>query len=122
MSLPDTRLLAAQQIPHAAPIAARRHNSQAWSSTRRTVARYALDYLFLVPMLVLFVAFTIWPIVATWIYSLYSWDGYEPLQKFVGLANFAEAARDPGYWTAFAHTFTFSIAAIVIPSITAHGA
>jgi multiple sugar transport system permease protein len=114
MSLPDTRLLAAQQIPHAAPIATRRHNSQAWSSTRRTVARYALDYLFLVPMLVLFVAFTIWPIVATWIYSLYSWDGYEPLQKFVGLANFAEAARDPGYWTAFAHTFTFSIAAIVI--------
>jgi ABC-type sugar transport system permease subunit len=114
MSLPDTHVLAARHISHAPPVAASRRDSRAWSSTRRTVARHALDYLFLVPMLVLFVAFTIWPIVATWIYSLYSWDGYAPLQKFVGLANFAEAARDPGYWTAFAHTFTFSIAAIVI--------
>ena len=112
MSLPDTHVLAARHISHAPPVAASRRDSRAWSSTRRTVARHALDYLFLVPMLVLFVAFTIWPIVATWIYSLYSWDGYEPLQKFVGLANFAEAARDPGYWTAFAHTFAFSIAAI----------
>jgi multiple sugar transport system permease protein len=66
------------------------------------------------PMLVLFVAFTIWPMVATWVYALYAWDGYEPLQQFVGLANFIEAARDPGYWLAFAHTFAFSIAAICI--------
>jgi multiple sugar transport system permease protein len=80
----------------------------------RVLRRHGLDYLFLLPMLVLFVGFTVWPIVATWIYSLYAWDGFEPLQTFVGLANFIEAARDPGYWMAIGHTFTFSLAAIFI--------
>jgi raffinose/stachyose/melibiose transport system permease protein len=61
-----------------------------------------------------FVGFTVWPIVATWIYSLYAWDGFEPLQTFVGLTNFVKAARDPGYWMATGHTFTFSLAAIFI--------
>ena len=114
MSMPNAPVLASRRGTPASAVVPNQRSSLASSSVVRIARRHALDYLFLAPMLVLFVGFTIWPILATWIYALYAWDGFEPLQTFVGLGNFVEAARDPGYWLAFAHTFTFSISAIVI--------
>jgi multiple sugar transport system permease protein len=112
--LPNAPLVATQRVTSGRAAVLHHRGSLARASLGQVVRRHALDYLFLTPMLVLFVAFTIWPMLATWIYSLYAWDGFEPLHAFVGLSNFVEAARDPGYWLAFAHTFTFSIAAIAI--------
>lgn len=80
----------------------------------RTVKRYRWHYLFLLPMVVLFTAFTVWPMVASAVYSLFHWDGFGPLTDFVGLGNYAEAIHDPAFWRAFADTFAFTGAALLV--------
>src|SRR5260370_22281046 len=45
---------------------------------------------FLLPFLLLYGGFTIWPLLATAYYSLSNWDGIRPLTDFVGLANYQQ--------------------------------
>lgn len=65
-------------------------------------------------MLVLFGAFTIWPMVSSWYYSLFEWDGFGPLSNFVGLDNYREVVASDQYWNAFKHSMYFAVVAIVI--------
>ncbi len=68
--------------------------------------------LFLLPFLLLYGAFTLWPLIATIIYSFFDWDGISPLtvQNFVGLGNYQELLRDPLYWQSFWNTLFFAFA------------
>jgi ABC-type sugar transport system permease subunit len=70
--------------------------------------------LFLLPFLVLYLGFTLWPLIATIIYSFFDWDGISPLQDFVGIRNYIEIAKDPVFWESFRNTFVFAIANTVI--------
>ncbi|WP_205856040.1 carbohydrate ABC transporter permease, partial [Phytoactinopolyspora endophytica] len=76
--------------------------------------RYRWHYLFILPMVVLFVAFTAWPMVASWVYSVFRWSGYGPMNDFVGLANYREAFSDPLFWNAFRNTSVFALFAIFV--------
>jgi ABC-type sugar transport system permease subunit len=67
-------------------------------------------FLFLLPFLVLYLGFTLWPLLATIIYSFFDWDGIQPLRAFVGLANYVEIAKDPVFWVSFRNTLVFAIA------------
>lgn len=88
----------------------RRPRGRLW----REIKRHKWNYVFVAPMLVLFLAFTAWPSVASWFYSLFNWDGYEPVTDFVGLANYREAVADPQFWNAAWHSLLFSLTAIFI--------
>jgi ABC-type sugar transport system permease subunit len=70
--------------------------------------------LFLLPFLVLYLGFTLWPLIATIIYSFFDWDGISPLQDFVGIRNYIEIAKDPVFWESFRNTFVFAIANTVV--------
>ena len=50
---------------------------------------------FLLPFLVLYGGFTLWPLIATAYYSLFNWDGIQPLTNFVGLGNYQRIWADP---------------------------
>lgn len=76
--------------------------------------RNGWNLVFLTPMVVLFLAFTVWPIVASWVYAFFEWDGVEPLTEFVGFDNFREVLTDPLFWNAAWHSLLFSLGAIVI--------
>jgi ABC-type sugar transport system permease subunit len=78
---------------------------------------YFWVYLFLAPFVILYVGFTIWPLIATVIYSFYEWDGIKPLEDYVGLGNFFTIAKDPLFWLSFKNTLLFAIinTAIKIP-------
>lgn len=78
------------------------------------VKRHRWNYVFVAPMVVLLVMFTIWPIVASWAYGFFDWDGYGPLEDFIGLDNYREAAADPAFWQAFGNTFWFAAASIFV--------
>lgn len=71
-------------------------------------------WIFLIPLVVLFGAFSIWPIVASWGYAFFEWDGVGPPEVFVGLGNFREALNSPGFWNAFKNSFLFSLGALLI--------
>jgi multiple sugar transport system permease protein len=71
-------------------------------------------YLFLAPTAVLFTLFTIWPILASYWYSLLNWNGFERQGTFIGLANYAEVVRDPWFWNSFMNTFLFMFVTLPI--------
>lgn len=84
---------------------------------RRVLDRLWADrwiYLFLLPTTVLYSLYTLWPIAASWWYSLLDWDGFGREPAFVGLANYREVAADPFFWRAFGNTFLFMVVTVPI--------
>ena len=64
------------------------------------------SYLMLLPNLIMFAVFTIYPILWTIRYCMFDYKGYGT-PKFVGLANFARIARDTVFQTAIKNTFIY---------------
>lgn len=58
---------------------------------------------FLLPALLLYGTFLLYPIVQSTRYSLYDWNGLEALDDFVGLDNFRRAFSDPLFRDAMQH-------------------
>lgn len=69
-------------------------------------------YLFLLPTVLLYGAYTIWPVLASVRYSLLDWNGFDSEGAFIGLANYVELASDPQFWNAFRITLTFLVIAV----------
>ena len=58
---------------------------------RRPSAKWASIIVFLLPALALYVVFVLFPIVQAAHYSLYKWNGLQPLTDFVGIRNYQTA-------------------------------
>lgn len=69
-------------------------------------------YLFLLPTVVLYSAYTLWPILASVGYSLLDWNGFDSEGTFIGFANYLELAGDPQFWNAFKNTLIFLVLAV----------
>ncbi len=61
---------------------------------------------FISPNLLIFGGFTLIPVVATLVMSLYAWDPFTPPQ-FVGFANFNRALGDAQFWYYLGNTLVF---------------
>lgn len=85
------------------------------SLTRRLGARIwnsRVDYLFLVPGMLIFGAFILYPIFAAEYFSLLNWSGFDANAKFIGLANYVELLHDPFFWNAFGRSFLFTLSTV----------
>jgi raffinose/stachyose/melibiose transport system permease protein len=71
---------------------------------------------FLLPALVLFVVFVLVPIGQAVYYSVFNWNGIEPLDNYIGLDNYRRAFDDPAFRTAIWHN-----AVIVALSLAVQG-
>lgn len=71
-------------------------------------------WIFLVPTVVLYGVYTIYPIIASYWYSLVEWNGFDSGQKFVGLSNYREVFADPLFWNSFKVTLFFML--LVVPA------
>ncbi|QTH42950.1 sugar ABC transporter permease [Cohnella sp. LGH] len=70
-------------------------------------------YLFVAPAVLLF-AFTILvPIVMTFAFSFYDWNGFGAM-NFVGLDNYARAFHDRIYWSSYSHILIYIIATVFL--------
>jgi raffinose/stachyose/melibiose transport system permease protein len=67
------------------------------------VRAWGVAGLFMLPALALYTLFVLFPIVQAARFSLYDWNGLEPLDQFVGLANFERALADPVFLGAVGH-------------------
>ncbi|MFJ5259890.1 carbohydrate ABC transporter permease [Streptomyces sp. NPDC088387] len=70
--------------------------------------------LFLVPFLVLYLGFTLWPLLATLYYSFFDWSGSGPLENFVGGDNYSRLLGDPLFWQAVVNTLLFAVGTTLI--------
>jgi raffinose/stachyose/melibiose transport system permease protein len=88
-------------VPQTAPAA------RAPSRSRRARLDRGISWpavvLFLLPAVALFVTFVVYPIVQSTRYSLYDWNGLEPLTDFVGIDNFRRAFSDQLFRDAVRH-------------------
>jgi raffinose/stachyose/melibiose transport system permease protein len=75
-------------------------------------------YLYLVPALTFYGAFTLLPIADTAWTSFYSWDGLTPAE-WVGLDNYAAALTDPRIHTALAHSLSYIFFYALFPTALA---
>jgi raffinose/stachyose/melibiose transport system permease protein len=105
----DQSLSAAKAAADAAP--ARRAGQDTTAS--RTLARRVRDaglhgWLFVLPALAAYALFVLWPLVQTFKYSLYSWDGILP-PKWVGLDNFKTVFTDRDLISVLEHAFELII-------------
>ncbi len=68
----------------------------------------------MLPALVLYGLFVLFPIVQAARYSLYDWNGLEALDQFVGLANFERALSDPVFLGAVSHNAFIVILSLAV--------
>jgi len=69
--------------------------------------------LFLLPAIILFLVFVVWPIVQSAHYSVYSWDGLGKPENFIGFDNYARLLKDPVFWKALGNNFFVLIWSLV---------
>ena len=84
--------------------------SQLSDARRAQERRRALwIWLFLVPTIVLYGLYTIYPIIASYWYSLVEWNGFEAEQRFVGINNYRLVFADPMFWSSVKITLIFML-------------
>ena len=71
-------------------------------------------YLFIVPALLVYSGFFVYPLIKLVELSLYKWDGILE-RRFVGLRHYQKLLGDERFWEALSHNFSWMIAAIIIP-------
>ena len=71
-------------------------------------------WLFLLPTVVLYGIYTIYPIFASYWYSLVEWNGFDSNERFVGLHNYRLVFADPLFWNSFKVTLLFML--FVVPA------
>jgi len=69
---------------------------------------------FLLPALVLYSVFVLFPIVQAAHFSVFKWNGLTPLTNFVGLANYQRAVADPVFLGAISHNALIVLWSLVI--------
>ena len=84
------------------------------SKAQRPMSLGAISLLFLLPALLFYAVFEIWPIVQTIWYSLYDWNGIDE-STFVGLGNYKTVFTDPDLYGSILHSFYLIIFFSIIP-------
>jgi raffinose/stachyose/melibiose transport system permease protein len=72
---------------------------------------------FLLPALVIYGVFALYPMVdALWL-SFFDWDGVSPDRDWVGLENYVQIlTRDPVFWTAVQNSLIWVVLSLIIPT------
>lgn len=64
---------------------------------------------FLLPMLILYAVFQLYPIVLNLFYSVLNWNGITKTANFIGLANYKEILGDGLFWNAIANNIVYAL-------------
>lgn len=82
-----------------------------WTGRQAREARVA--YLFMVPALVFFLTFQIYPLLKAFQISLHDWAIMPgAASEFLGAANYARALADPLFWTALRNTVLYTLVTV----------
>jgi ABC-type sugar transport system permease subunit len=76
--------------------------------------KYIWAYLFILPQLLYFLLASLYPIVMSYVYSFYEWDGLGPLTEFVGFSNYIELLSDDRFWNSFVKAIQYAFGTTVI--------
>lgn len=69
-------------------------------------------YLFLLPTLLGYGAYTVYPLVASWWYAFLDWPGFAATGTFIGIENFDRLMEDDLFWNAFQNSLVFLVVSV----------
>jgi len=77
--------------------------------------------LFAGPALLVYVGFVLVPVALAAVYSFFKWNGFGPLENFIGIDNYVRALSDPVFRDSIAHNFFIVAMSLVIQGPIAIG-
>lgn len=80
----------------------------------RIPTKWVTIILFLLPALALYLLFVLVPVINAAHYSLYKWNGLQPLDDFIGLKNYATAFGSDTFKTAVSNNFLIIALSLLI--------
>jgi raffinose/stachyose/melibiose transport system permease protein len=83
----------------------------------RQLARNATGLLFVLPALLLYAVFFLYPFFSSILLSFTNWDGVQPIKKFVGGANYLRLAHDSLMWLSLSHNLIWVIIGTIAPVV-----
>jgi raffinose/stachyose/melibiose transport system permease protein len=73
---------------------------------------------FLLPALIIYAVFALYPIVNALLLSFYNWDGISENRNFVGFNNYIQIfTQDPVFWTAVKNSIIWVILSLIVPTL-----
>ncbi len=82
--------------------------------SRKQHRRSIAAAVFLAPALLMIVIFILYPIVQSFIYSTYDWNGIAVERTFVGLGNWKKLIQDMTFWKTFRNNLEIMVLSILI--------
>jgi len=70
-------------------------------------------YIMLVPAVLLYSLFRLYPILQGTYLSLFRWSGVSPQKEFIGYANYLELSNDPQFYLAFENTIIIAVVCVI---------
>lgn len=84
--------------------------------SHKTIRRFE-EFTFVMPALILFLAFVVYPFFSGFPLSFYKWDGMSPQKTFVGLNNYLRFFQDRNVGNAVKNTLVFTILSMVCSNL-----
>lgn len=84
----------------------------ATNSLRRKIRKALPAYLFILPGVLLFLVWTLYPLIHSFVMSFAEWNLIKP-SRFIGLENYQRAFTDPVFWVAMRNTLQYAL--ITVP-------
>jgi len=81
------------------------------------VGSLSVPYLFMLPALVVYCVFLVYPMFDSLAISFTNWDGLSPVKTFVGLDNYRHIFNDPVAVTAFQNNLQWTAVMLVVPTV-----
>src|SRR5215210_8663235 len=85
------------------------------SPARRSWRRYRAGILFVLPALILYLIFMVYPFFRSIYFSFTNWNGVTAVKEWVGLANYPELIGDRLFWLSLRHTIIWVIVGTIAP-------
>ncbi|MBA3872874.1 MAG: sugar ABC transporter permease [Chloroflexota bacterium] len=81
---------------------------------RQQVNHFLLIVLFLLPGMIIFFLFLLWPISKSFNLSLYKWNGLGAMTDYIGLNNYSTLLSNGIFQSSLIHSFTLMILSLVV--------
>jgi ABC-type sugar transport system permease subunit len=104
-------------LPSIAPLD--RRGGRRRAAVRRRPTPRPIVALFILPSLSLYLLFMVMPFLGTIRLSLSSWDGFQPVQDFIGLDNFLRLVQDEAFLSALRNNLIWAVIGTAAPILLA---
>jgi raffinose/stachyose/melibiose transport system permease protein len=94
-----------------------RRAARAPSVTTSRKAQRRLAAAFVLPGLLVYAVFMIYPFIGSLYYSLTSWDGASATKDFIGLANYGDLLGDHRMWVSLLHNLIWAVVGTIAPIV-----